>query len=350
MNKTKKIFSKKSLFGYVKRNLPTIVFILIAASMGGVFIRNVGPLASPDSDMHYENSIAVATGQWMNPAEISEEGKRNVNISIPQKWSYVKNECTKNDIVQSLVDRATSSDGLLACEKREAASLSDSQIQASIRSQYPFINWLPQGIGLKIGMVLDLSPPDAQQLARVFNLLVYIIIFAAAIRFVPRGKWLLVFIGVLPQSVFIASSISSDTINIAWCALFITYVLKLFAAKKPLKKPQLVALVAIGIVLFWLKVAYAPLWLLILALKRPILKTSLRWIIFASVLIFGMTTYALWSHFFSQTAVLPVADNNLSIMINHLPQVAWPTRISTANRRPTSSGKPRKITTSTRKF
>lgn len=324
---------------FLKRNCAIIIFVLIALIVGLVFIKNVGSFSGPDNVMHYDSALAIATVQpFSRPINHQNE------IIVSQKWGEISSGCINGTIVPMVINTgdyalyagdngnnqilnlpirsALSSDGLKVCENK-TTSKSDAPYVIKYRQQYTPINYLPQAAGLKIGMILTLTPTVSRQLARVANLLVYILLFVVAIKLIPRGKKLLGIIGLLPQSIFLASSLSADAINIAFCAVFIAYVLKIYMDDKKMNNTQIFILLFMGILLFYLKVAYAPLWLLVLALPKKSLKCSRKILLFFTVSIFSVVTYMIWSHLYSTTAIIGAATNNLSLILHHIPQVVF---------------------------
>lgn len=165
-----------------------------------------------------------------------------------------------------------------------------------------------------------MQPVDAQTLARVINLFVYILLIAISITIIPRGKRLLAFIGVLPVSVFLASSLSADSLNIAWNVLFVSYILRLYEQKTRATRLQLAIVFVLGLGLFMLKVAYVPILLLILALKPRTIKTKQKWILFCTIAILGSILYIIWSRSVGSLNSLVDVSTQARLILHHLPQ------------------------------
>lgn len=300
----------------VCREWVAIVFAVLALLVGGFFIRQVNSLTLADPDMHYYNALAIATGQSFNGSKTNNAR----SISIEKKWR-MPSKCVDNEVVNAAVGKVLNG-GVTksSCETRNATT-SETKVTVNLRSQYPPTNWLLQAIGLKIGMIFNQSPTTSRILARLMNLFVYIALFVLAIRLIPnkKAKILLAVIGLLPQAIFLASSLSGDAINIAWSALFVAYVVKLYADNKKLENKQMILLGVLGGILFLLKVAYAPLWLLMLALGNKVIGRKTKLILFLAILLGGTVIYLLWSHFFGITAYGPGAAGNLASIIHHIP-------------------------------
>lgn len=299
--------------------LPILAFAFVAGLIGFLFICNIGPQAGPDmQDMHYKSSLSVATGQIFK--KVDQTSQRQM-IEGPERWMMSGTNCgIKNDLVSNLTLQPLSRDKLYACQKAGDAKLSDEKVvEVGARTQYMLFGWLPQAAGLAMGMSLGLEPVDAQNLGRVLNLLVYITVISMAIILVPRGKWLVAAISVLPTSLFLASSLSSDALNIAWATLFICYVFRLYTQKTRLRKRQLVIVCTLGLGLFLLKVAYVPLLLLVFALKKQVATRKQQLAIVGGTTLVGVLVYLVWSSNWSATAALvDVQSNKEFILANPL--------------------------------
>jgi len=304
---------------FIKRELPSIVFILIALVSGLIFMKNTGTLVGPDvHSAHYKAALATATGQvFKSPIDV-EYSKRHV-IQGNEKYFYSGGkECVKTALVSDLINSPLQSDGKSECVRKHDKHLSsDKTVETGAILQYPFFAYIPQGAALAIGMKTGMEPVYAQTLARLFNLLTYIIIVVMSIRLLARGKWLAVLLASLPPSIFLASSLSADSLNIAWNFLFVSYLIRLYTQKKPVSTKQILIMGVLGVGLFVLKVAYAPLLLLILALRGKIKSIYTGWALFLVTFIVGSLLYIIWSsNWLSLNATVDVGANMRTILHN----------------------------------
>ena len=164
-----------------------------------------------------------------------------------------------------------------------------------------------------------MEPIHGQTLARILNLLVYILLVALSIKLVPFGKWLLVILGLLPTSLFLASSMSPDSLNIAWSIIFIAYVIRLHQRGALMSKKQIGVVAVLGYGLFMLKVAYVPLIILILGLSGQVLRRPLRWLLVTAIALFGSITYLIWSKYLGSVVSSVDIGLNLNAILHNIP-------------------------------
>lgn len=301
--------------------LPIAVFVIVALLSGLLFIKNTGSFSGPDLyTAHYRAALAAATGQsFTDPVDV--KNNRIQYLNGEEKYFKSGDDCTFLSLVSEMVKEPLRSDEKRACIASHDAQLSEQKtVTVPSTLQYPPVSYAPQAIGLKLGMITDMEPVTAQTLARILNLLTYIAILVLSMAIIPKGRWLLAILGLLPTSIFLASSLSADGLNIAWSFLFVSYLVRLFIQKTKIKPLQVAAIVVLGVGLFVLKVAYAPLVLLILALKKNVIKPKTKWLLFLSTFIVGAGLYAVWSANWSSLNATVDTAGNMSMILHNLPQ------------------------------
>ena len=83
-------------------------------------------------------------------------------------------------------------------------------------------------LSMKLGMLLGLSWPAVIIMTRLANLLSFLILVYMAIKKAPMGKWLLLLIGLFPQNIFMASTLSYDPFVTGCLLLGSSYMLCFF--------------------------------------------------------------------------------------------------------------------------
>lgn len=92
---------------------------------------------------------------------------------------------------------------------------------------YAPVLYFPQAIGIAIGKPFNLPPVLLLYLARVFNLLFWVLLMYKAISWMPFNKWLIAALSITPMAVHLAGSANSDALVMAFSFLFLSYVLKI---------------------------------------------------------------------------------------------------------------------------
>ena len=319
MNRLKWKF--KGGMSWVASELHITVFVVLALTIGLVFIYSKGPFTGPDMyDAHYKAALATATGQSFNnvPSSSTQGSKRVIRGDEDYFWSG-GGKCVDITLVSAQLISPLDANDQDECIKEYDKNLSSETVVSKAIIVYPPLGYLPQAAGLLVGIGGGMEPIYGQTLARVFNLLVYILLVAVSIKLVPIGRWLLVVLGLLPTSLFLASSLSPDSLNIAWSFVFIAYVARLYHGGVKISTRQIGILGVLGFGLFMLKVAYAPLLLLVLGLDERVMKRLLRWLFVTLVAIIGSIVYLVWSANWGTMVIDVDAAANLSAILYNLP-------------------------------
>ena len=103
------------------------------------------------------------------------------------------------------------------------------------RNSFSFVQpapYLVSGTAITIGRLLGLNYYLTYSLARLFNLLAYVLMVWLAIRLMPCNKELMLMVGMMPMAMHQAVSLSYDVLVNGLCLVFFAYVLRIIAEKK----------------------------------------------------------------------------------------------------------------------
>jgi uncharacterized membrane protein len=144
------------------------------------------------------------------------------------------------------------------------------------------LGYLPQAAALRIGALFHWSALAGFYLARVFNLLVAVLLVYWAMRIIPFGKIVLLVIGLLPMTIQQFASLGYDALHIGASLLFIAYVTRLAVeARNPVRARDAAALLLLGLLVCTVKYGYLGLTLLIFLLPASKFKDQKRYWLFA---------------------------------------------------------------------
>lgn len=149
--------------------------------------------------------------------------------------------------------------------------------------------YLPQAFGLKLGDTLNLPLEQTMWLGKFFNLLVYSLVFAVAIRYAKFGKRALLCVGLLPTSLFLASTFSYDAFVTAFLMLGLVMIInELVDKKSELNWKHITVGVAAMALGSFSKAVYVPLLLLLCFIPKEKFKSKMqrRFFILTVILIF----------------------------------------------------------------
>lgn len=304
-----------------------VIFLILAISLGSLYIRNNGPKSVGDYDLHILGTYMVATGQLSNDFEkdADNHGIKKMQIYGPANMLSLKDA---NFFYEGLVLNPFARSSEYYKQKESYNQISTKKAKALLRTQYPFINWLPQAIGLKIGMFLNASPWQSWQMARISNFSLFLILMSLAIIIAPFGKWVLTLIGSFPLSLYLASSLSGDAINIAISSIFVAYVLSI--REKSMDKEKAISLIEIAILMFFtllmfsLKVAYVPMLLFILVIPNVYFPFKKKILSIGSAGLIGVLGYLLWSRKYSTVLLnFDSLSANKEYLLHHIPDAIY---------------------------
>jgi len=289
-----------------------VVFVIFSILMGGYFIKNISPLRLPDPDMHLYNTIALAQGNFITKAQDI--------ITAPSKW-IIHNQAQifENNVLCRIVPSTVShgGDGWMA----QIGDMDKNQGGASveIRNQYASIVWAPQALALSIANSLELSMKDSYILMRSANLFFYVVLLSICIAIIPRGKVAATVLALNPYSIFMASSISSDTYTIALVSLFLAFIFKLcLERERSIERWEKAMLIILSVLLFMGKVPYVTVILLIFVLPKEMFSLRKKLVYFFVGSFVGGIIYIIWSKLFLHVMHAPWVDQsaNMSLILH----------------------------------
>ncbi|MCO0831681.1 DUF2142 domain-containing protein [Fructobacillus sp. W13] len=299
-----------------KSSLVALIWFWISIlTLGILYLQNVGPKSVGDYEMHMYNTYALATGNISNKFDHHADQFKNAKSVVYGPESILTMNGGDPGYPDQRVMKPFTRDYQVDEQLKNNLIPSDLKGVHPVRSQYPSINWLFQAIGFKIGLKLHLSSYNIWQSARIANLIAFIIVISLSIIIIPQGKWLISLASSFPLTVFIAASISADSINISVATLFVSFVMSLreksYSTSK-INKKEIAALMLFVLLFFCLKVAYVPMLILILVIPNHFFNFKLKTICIGLAGILSMIYYLVWSKL-NATVLLDIADLNQNI-------------------------------------
>ena len=162
---------------------------------------------------------------------------------------------------------------------------------------YSPLVYLPQSIGMAVGRLLGVSAPTLCLFGRICNLLAWVTLVFLAIRITPVYKWLFFVLALMPMSLFIAASLSADALTNGLTFLILALFLKLgLDPQQGVGKREVLALLAIAILVPLVKTGYFPILLLFSLIPRAKFRSrKLQFYIFGFLAIAALLASLTWS-------------------------------------------------------
>ncbi|MGO9108299.1 MAG: DUF2142 domain-containing protein [Thermoguttaceae bacterium] len=162
---------------------------------------------------------------------------------------------------------------------------------------YSPVPYLPQSAALWAARLWGPAPLTMLYLARVANLIVYLLLAAAAVRLTPILKWTLALAALLPMSVYLAASLSADATTIGLSLLVVAATLNLALGSK---NPSRRSLLSLGFLLVLLALSKQPYLgmatLFFLIPGKRFFSTRRRWLIAAVIIGVPLAIGAAWTY------------------------------------------------------
>jgi uncharacterized membrane protein len=205
---------------FIQYLTPVKFFIIAAVLFGLVFTFITPPFEAPDEPVHFFRSYQVST----------------LNLSVDKVGSTYGGimPASLQDTVSETWDKSA-----LAFHPnvkyhlgytKEALLIKTTNRQHvydfSTTAYYSPISYIPQALGVGIARAMNLPPIIMMYFGRVFNLAAWVLLFSLAIKFLPRRKWALVFLALIPMALFQAASLSADVMATGLAALLLSMVLR----------------------------------------------------------------------------------------------------------------------------
>ena len=195
---------------------PAIVFSWVAVLVGALLVAVTPPFQVPDEPNHFYRAYQVSEGRLV-PQKIS----TSVGGLLPRSLQDVSRDVMGNVPFNPAVKQ----------DLRAWARAFEMPLRPRDRIDTPFPNtalsgpiaYLPQAIGINFARIAGASALMVFYWGRISTLLVCVAVTAVAIRCLPIRRWTCVLLSLLPMTVFVRSSLSSDgpTLALAMLALAI---------------------------------------------------------------------------------------------------------------------------------
>ncbi|KAA8816510.1 DUF2142 domain-containing protein [Bifidobacterium callitrichos] len=183
-------------------------------------------------------------------------------------------------------------------------------------TQYPLFGYIPQAIGLKIGLMLRLSPYVSMQLARLSNYLVCLTLFVISILLLPRAKMVMVVIAATPTVCFISSSVMLDGLMVALSAVITSFALHAANSDRSMTTGMFIGVIIIAALLCYIKAIYLVPLLLVFVLPEHVLSIKRKMCASLSLAI-AFLSYILWSQKYSSMGYLANYSDNVSYVLQN---------------------------------
>ena len=300
------------------------IFLVLFALQACMFIVQVGPLTIPDPDMHPLSTYALATGQSLNPVAKGKDAHGNTvkQQSIEGDSRLLTIPGSANVLIVESISRATQGDSSRETQQSADDVMADHIVvpdgtRTNRSNAYFPLDYLPQAIGLKIAMLVNLLPYAQWQAARISNSILYAIMGCFAIALLPRWKSLMALLLVIPPVAFVASSLMIDGMIVALSACMVAAIAAAAEGKRLISLPHTAVLGVLAWALACEKLPYAFVAVAVLFLPSAVMtvRRKLEFVGIAAVLTGAL--YLPWSVLFGSSLAQVDVSHNVSVALSH---------------------------------
>ncbi|BAP55058.1 hypothetical protein THII_0761 [Thioploca ingrica] len=208
---------------------PESVFILFGLIFGILVILITPPFQVPDEQRHFFRALQISQGDLIPTIRGQIAG-----AFIPAH--AIATGCELADYLKFKPQNKQSFEKLAYF--LNLPPLPEQKQFTKSNIVYSPLPYLPQVLGISIGKTFHLSWLKTMYLGRLSALIVWLSCVYIAIKLIPISKWLLCLLALSPMAIFQAASLSTDSLIIAVCFLFISILLKI-AVDKEINSSQL---------------------------------------------------------------------------------------------------------------
>lgn len=233
-------------------------FIVIALFVGGILLFITPPMASPDENDHLCNAYAFSDAAFFPEIKGYSTGRMLPSCIVDFIKSY------NNRFVSNLNQKYNYSEAYLSWAV--ASDFEQYEFKEYWNSQVNLIAYMPSGIGISLYRILAtyfpficLSPYNILMIGRIFNLCFYTLVIYYAIKWTPLMKYTMFLISLFPMSMFLASTLSYDTMIIGFSMLLFSRTMNIMYSKREVIWKDVAVISICTCILFNVKTAYVPL-------------------------------------------------------------------------------------------
>lgn len=284
---------------------PETTFVILALVFGLTFTFTNPPLKTADEPSHFYKSFDISQGHLIPKNQLS---KLPTNFFHLQ--NFPQNETTNFSKLQHYFSQP------LNLNKTIGLNISNIAI-------YPPLPYLASGSMIFLGSLFNSSPILLMYLGRLVNLLIYIIIVYFAIKIIPIHKYVLLLVALMPMTLYEASSLSADSLNLALSFLTISFFLHLAMVKNKIHTKDILISLLLIFALVFSKQAYAIMALLFLMIPKEKFKNNIKKIaLFLIITLPSLISMIIWNLLFkglyaSQRSGLVSSDYNIHFILSN---------------------------------
>lgn len=296
---------KSRVFNLFDRAEPVKFFVVVAAIFGLLFILITPPFQGADEIVHFYRAYQVSELNL-----VADQQGKHTGGKLPESLEQVVVKTEPSQI--KFLPQNKYKEGHTKSALEVPNNLSDKKFyDFTASAAYSPIPYAGASAGIGVSRLLHFPVLVSLYAARLGNLVAWIILVACAIAFVPKRKWVLVVLGLIPMAIFQAATLNADAVTIGSSFTFIALILKYREASKVLGRKQLGILLFLAMIMVLGKQVMVALLPLILLLPKNSFASYKKMLIAKIILIlFPFAIAGLWMLISSTSDVATIYENH----------------------------------------
>ena len=236
---------------------PRFLFIILAIPYAAIMLYWTPPFQVPDEQSHFFRSYMLAEGKLLEDWLQNGTGG-SIPESLVRAWDISTNKQNIRSNPQGKVDPQSMARAWALPLNR------DQRIVVDVNRNRSPLPYVPQALGIRLGLFFDAGPLFLLYLGRIFAFVFYAALCFFAVGTTPVLKNTLMILALTPMSMSLACSVSHDAVTIAVSFLYMACLFKFAFETEKIEKKETAALLAFSIVLALTKPFY--LWCLLVTI------------------------------------------------------------------------------------
>ena len=259
-------------------------YFIVAIILSSFYVFTPPMFTQSDETFHYIRAYQIAEGRIISKYNKRGKGYDYLPESIKQtifddddRFPEYKNYSDIKNEINIDLNKSVKSKTYIHC------------------ASYVFLDYVPAIIGMKAGIILNLSPYIIGVLGRLTSMIICTLIFALGIKRLPYAKKTMTLLLLCPVILAYTSSISADSVINSVSFLFIATILNYIKNKTKLNYKNYIELILMIIIISVCKTAYLPIIFLILLLPHTAFKDKKTKYLSSILLVFlGIISSITW--------------------------------------------------------
>ncbi|MDR3152052.1 MAG: DUF2142 domain-containing protein [Bifidobacteriaceae bacterium] len=245
---------------------PAKIFLILSLLFGSLFIIFTPPGFNDDEPTHYIRVQQIANGQIFNDLKPYPVGVDDTRSDQNRLIGYGPIDINANNFINSFkfgqsYTMPFDKNLMLPQKYHSQAVLDITSGQATPNSP---LTYAPLVAGTLIGKFFGLSLLNEFMLAKFLQLILCSCLIFLAIKIIPRGRWVLLAISILPMTLIQLTAYSHDGLTYSIAVILFAWVYKIIYYQEQITLKNAAILSSLTIALGCMKMTYLPVAALVL--------------------------------------------------------------------------------------